>query len=64
MKNAKFGFTLVEIFIIVIIIGLLSAIAIPSYFKAKETSAKIFAENELKKQAEIIFRDLKEIAII
>ena len=47
-NNRKSGFTLVEIMIVVAIIGLLAAIAIPNFVRARQTSQTNACINNLR----------------
>ena len=48
MSRKRAGFTLVEIMIVVAIIGLLSAIAIPAFLKARNSSRRHACINNLR----------------
>ncbi len=47
-QNSKKGFTLVEIMIVVVIIGLLAAMAIPAFQKVRRTSQDKTITNNLR----------------
>lgn len=47
-RSAHFGFTLVEIMIVVAIIALLAAIAVPGFLRARKRSQATMVKNELR----------------
>lgn len=50
-QHARKGFTLVEIMIVVVIIGLLAAMAVPAFNKVRQTALQKSAMNDLRQVA-------------
>lgn len=50
-RNSKKGFTLVEIMIVVVIIGLLAAMAIPAFTKVRQNSRQSAMKNDARQLA-------------
>ena len=50
-QHARKGFTLVEIMIVVVIIGLLAAMAVPAFNKVRQTALEKSAMNDLRQVA-------------
>ena len=47
-RRARYGFTLVEILIVILIIGMLLAIAVPQFFKSREAAYARGCQHNLK----------------
>lgn len=52
-RSSRAGFTMVEIMVVVLIIGLLSVIAIPAYFQVKTASQATALANDLRNFASV-----------
>lgn len=62
-QNVK-GFTLIELMVVVAIIGIILAIAIPYYISYKRTSCDTAAEGDLRQLATSIQRMASELSVI
>lgn len=66
-RQAEFGFTLIELMIVVAVIGILSAIAYPSYtnyvIRAKRSAAQAFMLNVASRQEQVVL-DLRSYVAV